>query len=58
MRRLLAAICVSAVLTLSTGAAASADYTTAYGNTYTSAQAAQLCAAMRPSLAATKPYCH
>lgn len=61
LRKFLCALAVCAALALTpvaTGTrSAAADYTTSFGTTYTTAQVQQLCVAMRPVLAATKPYC-
>lgn len=54
MKRLILALAFVGALALPMTAAA--DYT-AFGHTYTSAQVAQLCAAMRPALAARQPFC-
>lgn len=55
MKRFILALAFAGAVALPMTAAA--DYTTVFGTTYTTTQVAQLCAALRPSVAATKPYC-
>lgn len=54
MKRLILALAFVGALALP--AAAAADYTTPFGNTYTDAQVAQFCAALRPGSAAYVRY--